>query len=252
MPSPAADRIRITFTTPQAVPATTGVLWRPAADSGRCGVVLAHGAGSDLDHPALCAVAAAVAAAGWPVLTFNFAYAEARRRRPDPLPRLRAALLDAVAAARDAVGDRPLVLGGRSLGGRVASLAAADGQPCAGLVLLSYPLHPAGRPDTLRVAHWPHLTVPVLFVSGTRDRLCDPALLARERAALSAADVTVHWVAGADHSFGLRRSDGRTTEQAYADAAAAVTGWLDRLPASRPVPVTPDRAGDIPAQAAAR
>lgn len=228
MPLPVA--LRIPLSPPQAVSETDATLWPPGVPDGRAAVVLAHGAGTDQTWPVLRAIAAGVAAAGHPVLTFNFAYAQAGRRRPDPAPRLLAAWQDVIAGARDLVGaERPLVIGGRSMGGRIASLLAADHTaPCAGLLLLGYPLHPAGRPEQLRTAHWPELRMPILFVQGDRDALCRPDLLARERAThLGHTCSDLHVLKGGDHSFRVR---GRPQDAVASEIVSAATAWLAALP----------------------
>lgn len=228
---PAA--LRIPLSPPQAVSETDATLWPPSVEDGRAAVILAHGAGTDQAWPMLQAIAASLAATGHPVLTFNFAYVQAGRRRPDPAPRLITAWRDVIAGARDRLGaERPVVIGGRSMGGRIASLLAAeggrDGEQCAGLLLLGYPLHPAGRPEQLRTAHWPALRVPVLFVQGDRDALCRTDLLARERAAhLAHVRSDLHVLAGGDHSFKVR---GRPQGEVAAEIVRVATAWLASLP----------------------
>lgn len=221
--------LRIPLSAPQAVAETDAMLWPAGTSDGRAAVILAHSAGTDQTWPVLRAIAAGVAAEGHPVLTFNFAYAQAGRRRPDPAPRLVAAWRDVIAGARGQLGrDRALVIGGRSMGRRMASLLTAHGEPCAGLLLLGYPLHPAGRPEQLRTAHWPDLRVPILFVQGDRDALCRPDLLARERAAhLGRLRSDLHVVVGADHSFSVR---GRPPDAVVSEVVTAATTWLARLP----------------------
>lgn len=228
--SSGPTRVRMPLRPAQAVTHTSAMRWDPVTDTGKPGVVLGHGAGSDLANPVLLAVARELAARGHPVLTFNFAYAEAGRKPPDRPARLEAAFVDAITGAEQAMGPRPLVLGGRSMGGRIASLVAAAGQPCAGLILLGYPLHPPGRPERLRTAHWPALRVPVLFVQGDRDRLCDLDLLERERAALlTGAPSTVHVLAGADHAFAVRKSDGRSASSLLEEVSTVVGDWLETV-----------------------
>lgn len=231
---PARTRcLRVPLAPPQAVAHSSAVLWEPEVDAGRPGIVLGHGAGIDMTNPVLLAVGRGLVDRGYPVLTFNFAYAEAGRKPPDPPARLDAAFLDAIRVANAELGGRDLVLGGRSLGGRVASRLAAGGQPCAGLVLLGYPLHPARRPQRLRTDHWPDLAVPVLFVQGDRDLLCDLALLERERSRwLSAIPTDLHVLRGADHSFAVRKADGRAPGAVLDEVVGAVADWLDQLPAS--------------------
>lgn len=230
MSTGAPTRVRVPLRAPQAVTHTSAMRWDPETDTGRPGVVLGHGAGSDLANPVLLAVARGLAARGYPVLTFNFPYAEAGRKPPDSPARLESAFNDVLAAAGEAMGGRPLVLGGRSMGGRVASQLAAAGQPCEGLVLLGYPLHPPGRPERLRTAHWAQLRVPVLFVQGDRDRLCDLDLLERERAAhLRDVPSTVHVLSGADHGFAVRKSDGRSATAVLEEVTRVVGDWVDAV-----------------------
>ncbi|HVM13660.1 MAG TPA: alpha/beta fold hydrolase [Egibacteraceae bacterium] len=225
-------RLRVPLRPPQAVANTSAVLWCPRDDTGRAGLVLGHGAGTDLSDPVLLAVGRGLADRGHPVLSFNFSYAEAGRKPPDPPARLESAFRDAIAAGREAMGDRAIVLGGRSMGGRIASHLAAQGEPCAGLVLLAYPLHAARRPDRLRTGHWGDLRVPVLFLQGDRDPLCDLDLLERERAArLADTDARVHVVAGADHAFAVRKKDGRSPGVVLEEIVAAMGEWLDEVPA---------------------
>lgn len=221
-------RRRLALTQPQAVKQTTVLEWQPGhADGEALGLVLGHGAGTQVTHPLLARVAAGLADRGYPAIAFNFAYAEAGRRSPDPPARLEAAFRDAVGFARRRLGKRQLVLGGRSMGGRIASHLAAAGEPCAGLALLGYPLHPAGRPERLRTDHWPELAVPVLFVQGDRDALCHLDLLERERRAhLGQVATRVHVLAGADHNFRVR---GRDQGQVLDEVAAVVAGWLAGL-----------------------
>jgi predicted alpha/beta-hydrolase family hydrolase len=182
----------------------------------------------------LRAIATGLAAEGHPVLTFNFAYAQAGRRRPDPPARLVAAWRDMITAGRDLFGaQRPLVIGGRSMGGRIASLLAAEeggvgqGDVCVGLLLLGYPLHPPGRPEQLRTAHWPELRVPILFIQGDRDTMCRPELLARERAVhLGHVRSDLHVLEGGDHSFKVR---GRPQDAVVSEVVSIATIWLATL-----------------------
>jgi hypothetical protein len=183
------------------------------------GLLLAPGAGSDRDHPSLLAIEAAVAPL--PVLRHDFPYRRAGRRAPDRAPVMVASVVEAageLAASTRAPAGR-LVLGGRSMGGRMCSMAVADGLGAAGLVLIAYPLHPPGRPDRLRTEHLPRVAVPCLFVSGTRDAFATPDEL-REATTAVPGPVTHHWVERGRHD--LRGAD--------EEVASVVAGWVRRLP----------------------
>ncbi len=231
MSAATAERLRIEMSSPQSVPYTDAVLWRPHADRAGLAFVLAHGAGSDLTSPILRAVGRGLAEHGFPAIAFNFPYAQAGNKRPDPAVRLESAYRDAIAVVQGVLGpERPLVLGGRSMGGRIATHLAAAGLRCAGLVLLAYPLHPAGRPEKLRTGHWAKLGVPLLFLSGDRDRLCDLDLLDRERLAhLRGVAHRLHVLAGCDHSFAVRASEGRAEGEVLAEIVSVISGWAEAL-----------------------
>jgi len=224
--------VEIPLTPPQAVEETDASVWLPdGVPAGRAALILAHGAGTDMRHHLVAGTAAALAEAGHPVATFNFAYTAAGRRRPDPVPRLRAAWQDAIAALPPLLGrNRPLVIGGRSMGGRIASMvAAADGAGLAGCVFLAYPLHPPGRPEKLeeRTAHWPDLRVPLLFMTGDRDTMAPIEALEQaigER--LDDRDVTLHVLRGADHSYRVRAADDRDADDLRAEVVTTIVGWL--------------------------
>ena len=146
------------------------------------------------------AAAPRLAACGLDVVRFDFPYRSRGSRRPDPMPVLRAAYAEAVQQARREYGAKRLILGGRSMGGRVASLLAAEGFACDALLLFAYPLHPEGKPEKLRDAHLPSLRVPVLCINGTRDPLCRRELMDRVVATVTAPWRMV-WLEGARHSF---------------------------------------------------
>lgn len=186
-------------------------------------LLLTPGASAGRDQPALVAIEAAVAPAGVVVERIDFPYTRAGRRAPDRPPVLLAAVREEAAAlaARAGVGPERVVLGGRSMGGRICSMAVADGLPAAGLALVSYPLHPPGRPDRLRTGHFPGLAVPCLFVSGTRDAFASRAELEEATAAIPGA-VTHVWLEGAGH--GLRGRDRAVAEVVAAWLADLVAG----------------------------
>lgn len=193
-------------------------------------VLLAHGAGAPADHPVHVGVCTAVARTGHPVAAFNFAYAQAGRRSPDRTERLLDCYRDAAEAVAAALPGRPILAGGRSMGGRMASMLAAQGHSFAGLALLNYPLIGirSGPDSPPRVDHWPQLDLPVLFVHGTRDRLLPAELFERHRSDLP-GPVTVHVIAAADHSFGVPRSTGRTAADVYDEVAGAIATWSSTL-----------------------
>ena len=181
-------------------------------------LLLAPGAGASSQSPSLVAIEAAVAPL--PVERTDFPYRLAGRKAPDRPP----VLLDAVRAAaavlveRAGVAPDRLALGGRSMGGRMCSMAVADGLPAAALVLVAYPLHPPGRPDNLRTAHLPALTVPCLFVQGTRDPFGSPDELTAATATIP-GPVTHEWIDGGRHD--LKGADRRIAE--------LVATWLSGL-----------------------
>jgi uncharacterized protein len=194
-------------------------------------VLLAHGAGADMHAAALTTVADALAAAKVPSLRFNLPYKAAGRRSPDRPPVLEASVRDAIKelTARTKLGVDRLVLGGRSMGGRICSMVAAtDG--ALGLALLGYPLHPPGKPDALRVDHFPRLRMPVLFASGTRDPFGTPDEL-RAHAKAIKGRVSFHWVDTGDHGFKPLKASGLTTQGALDAVAEAVVSFVTKLPA---------------------
>ena len=176
---------------------SAGVLETPAGASAV--VVLGHGAGSGMESPFMAGIAGALAELGLAVARFDFPYIHAGRKAPDPAP----ALLETWRLARAAVAERtdlPLVAGGKSLGGRIASMAVAEGMPAEALVFLGYPLHPPGRPEKLRREHLAQVGVPMLFLQGSRDPFAQSDLLAETVGGLGARARLVE-VEGGDHSF---------------------------------------------------
>jgi predicted alpha/beta-hydrolase family hydrolase len=189
-------------------------------------LVLAHGAGNDLNSSFMAHFAAGLADAGIDVCRFNFLYTERGRRTPD-----RTAVLEETyrAVLESAKAGRPgarLFIGGKSMGGRIASHLAAAGERVDGLVFLGYPLHPPGKPEKARATHLSDIKVPMLFVEGTRDPFCPLETLEKLRADL-VAETTVAVIDDGDHSFKVRKSSGRSTEEAWDEAVSAVADWLE-------------------------
>jgi predicted alpha/beta-hydrolase family hydrolase len=197
-------------------------------------VLLAHGAGADMTAPTLTTVTDALSAAGIPSLRFRYPYRSAGKKAPDRPAVLLDATRTAVAelARRSKLPPERLVLGGRSMGGRYCSLVAGDADdpvPCLGLVLLGYPLHAAGKPEKERSDHFPRLTMPVLFVSGTRDSLAaKPALTKATRKVKGPK--RFHWIESADHGFKPLKASGLTVDGVLADVATTVVDWVRALP----------------------
>jgi len=191
----------------------------------KAAVLLAPGASASRDQSALVAIEGALAPAGVPVERMDFPYRKAGRRAPDKEPTLVEAVRSEAAAlaARTRLPPERLVLGGRSMGGRMCSIAVAQGLPALALALVSYPLHPPGRPERLRTEHFPQLDVPCLFVSGTRDTFGRVTELERATASIP-GPVTHVWIEGGDH--GLKRHD--------AAVAEAVRRFVEEVAAGSP------------------
>ena len=166
-------------------------------------LVVAHGAGAGMDHPFLVGFARAANDLGVATMRFNFPYVDARRRSPDTPAVAVGTWLAAFSAATDRAGGAAVAAGGKSFGGRMASLAVAEGMPAAGLVFLGYPLHAPGKPERIRDEHLYGIRVPMLFVEGTRDPFARADLLAGVLKKLGKV-ATLHSVEGGDHSFKVR------------------------------------------------
>jgi len=208
----------------------TSAVFEPSAsgDAGETVFICAHGAGGNMNDRGIAQTANALRERGLGVVRFNFLYKEKKSGRPDPMPRLKECIAAVVARTRDELSPEKLIIGGRSMGGRAASMIAADGFGCDGLLLLAYPLHPPGKPDQLRDAHLPSIKVPVICFNGTRDPFCTPALM-EEVLKRVTTDWEMHWIEGADHSFHVPKSSGKTDAQVVTEIADTAKTWLDRL-----------------------
>jgi uncharacterized protein len=195
------------------------------------GLILAHGAGNDMNNRFLTFLHEALAERGILTVKFNFPYMEAGRKAPDPPQRLTDTWLAVIQRVRVDAKPGTLFVGGKSMGGRIASMVVAGGEPADGLVLLGYPLQPAGRPQVLRSKHLARITCPVLFVQGSRDRLCDVGLLRRVLPTMP-APVTLHLIDEGDHSFKVPKRVGKTERQVWEEIVGVVGSWLAR--GSRP------------------
>ena len=190
-------------------------------DGARAMLVLGHGAGSPMTSPFLQGFCEAIADLGVATYRFDFPYRRAGRRAPDRAPVLIAAYREARDRAEQLAGGLPLLAGGRSMGGRIGSMAAAEGMPVAGLVFLAYPLHPPGRPEKIRDAHLYELRCPMLFLQGTRDAFAQPPLLEAVLTRLGSRAELIS-IEGGDHSFHVAGGtrDGRRIGASLAPAAA--------------------------------
>ena len=200
-------------------------VFEPADGASRGLFVCAHGAGGHMDDRGMLALARVLRGAGLDVVRFNFPYREQGSGRPDPMPRLKACMETVVASVREEMKPARLLIGGRSMGGRTASMLAAEGFACDGLLLFAYPLHPAGKPEKLRDAHLPKIGVPVLCFNGTRDPLCTRDLMERALRTVR-APWQMHWIDGADHSFHVLKSSGRTDADVLEEIRSATERWL--------------------------
>jgi predicted alpha/beta-hydrolase family hydrolase len=208
----------------------TSAIFEAPTDGNGDGVVFicAHGAGGNMNDRGILQTANALRACGLGVVRFNFLYKEKKSGRPDPMPRLKECYAAVVARTREELKPKTLIIGGRSMGGRAASMLAADGFQCDGLLLLAYPLHPPGKPEQLRDAHLPAIEVPVICFSGTRDPFCTPSLMEGVLKRVK-TDWEMHWVEGADHSFHVLKSSGRTDAQVLDEIADASRAWVARI-----------------------
>jgi predicted alpha/beta-hydrolase family hydrolase len=204
----------------------------PAQNSARATLVLAHGAGADQRHRAMVALATGIATLGVDVWTFNFLYTEQRRRSPDRpavLEQTWTAVVEEIAA--DLSADHRLVIGGKSMGGRIGSMVLAHppATPAwtrvSGLVLLGYPLHPPGKPDQPRTAHLPAIRVPVMLVQGTRDAFGTRDEIEPVFQALPTR-VDIEFIERGDHSFKVPTSTGLTESAVLAGISDRVASWI--------------------------
>jgi predicted alpha/beta-hydrolase family hydrolase len=185
----------------------SGVYARP--DDATATIVVAHGAGAGMEHPFMSGFTRAMNSLGFATLRFNFPYREAGRRFPDRPPVAIAtwrAVTDAATARAAAAGspDQPIWASGKSFGGRMASMAVADGMPAAGLVFLGYPLHPPGKPEKARDEHLPGITVPMLFLQGRNDPFAIPNEQLDDVVRRIGPNATLDWIEEANHSFEVK------------------------------------------------
>jgi uncharacterized protein len=212
---------------PDVEEARSPVQWDPPVEAPlRAVFVCAHGAGGHMNDRSMVAVTTALRGRGIGTVRFNFEYRERGSARPDPMPRLLDRWREVVRRVREELRPEVLVLGGRSMGGRAASMLVAEGEACDGLLLLAYPLHPPGQTGKMRVEHLPRIRVPVLCINGTRDPFCERPLMELTLATLG-DNWRMLWLEGADHSFHVLKSSGRTDADVLVQVADETSGWLD-------------------------
>jgi predicted alpha/beta-hydrolase family hydrolase len=206
------------------------VLFQPACADGQGEAVFvcAHGAGGHRDDARMAALGRELRTRGIGMVRFNFPYRESGLARPDPMPVLENALAKVTECVRRELRPERLLLGGRSMGGRVASMLATEGFACDALLLLAYPLHPAGRHDNLRDQHLSRVAMPVLCINGTRDALCRQDLM-QQVVQRAGSRWTMHWLEGADHSFHALKRSGRTDEQVMREVGEVSQRWVASL-----------------------
>lgn len=192
-------------------------------------VILAHGAGGHMEQKTVEWLAGLVRGAGARVVRFNFLYKAQGRSMPDRMPVLMATYRAVVDSVRERVPLDRLIVGGHSMGGRVASMIESEGKSADGLLLFGYPLHPAGQPEKLRDAHLPAIQTRTLQLSGTADPLCTKELMEETALRLNPESWTLHWIEGADHSYAVKKASGRNRKEVEQEISSALTGWLSSL-----------------------
>jgi predicted alpha/beta-hydrolase family hydrolase len=226
-----ASAVELRFPAPGSAGQVSALWLRP--QGARAALALAHGAGAGMRHAFMESAAGRLAARGVATLRYQFPYMELGSRRPDPPALLAACVRSAVACAARQAEGLPLFAGGKSLGGRMTSTAAAR-EPLPGvrgLVFLGFPLHAAGRPSAERAVHLHEVAIPMLFLQGTRDALADLSLL-RPLCESLGARARLHVVDDGDHSFHVRKSSGRSDEAAQDELADVIAAWTRPLAAA--------------------
>ena len=185
--------------------------------------IYAPGAGSNINDPFGSYLSQRLVQAGFAFVRFQFPYMEAGKRRPDQTSLLEETWKQVIDTVK--IADAKVIIGGRSMGGRIASHVAAQGAAVDAVALFAYPLHPPGNPSKSRDSHLPQIASPALFCSGTRDTFATPKELAAAAATVPRA--TVHPLEGADHGFAVLKSSGRTKEDVWSEAAAFLLSWLE-------------------------
>ncbi|MGB3374618.1 MAG: alpha/beta family hydrolase [Microbacterium sp.] len=206
---------------------TVSAAWEEPAQQSRGVVAIAHGAGAGMDHPFLVGFAAALRAEGFTTVRFNFPYVEAGRRMPGPAAHAILTWRAVISSIRAKAPDAAVWACGKSYGGRMASMAAAEGLEVDGLVYLGYPLHPPGKPEKPRLEHLPAVRPPQLFVEGTNDPFVQPRSQL-EQAVASCQDARIAWFEGGGHSFEVKGRK-RPADEVGGSVAPVVAEFLAEI-----------------------
>jgi len=214
----------LTFEASKSSDRVGGLLLKP--EGAFCALLFAHGAGAGMRHPFMEKMSQKFAVHRIATFRYQFPYMEKGTKRPDPRPILIATVRSAVRKAVEELPDIAVFAGGKSMGGRMTSLAAAESplESVKGLVFFGFPLHSAGAPSTERAEHLKKVNVPMLFLQGTRDSLADLSLLKPVCSNLGSR-ATLHIVEGADHSFHVPKKSGRTDEEVLEELAGVIAKW---------------------------
>jgi predicted alpha/beta-hydrolase family hydrolase len=196
--------------------------------SGSTVVILAHGAGSHMEHKTIEWLASLVRSDDVSVARFNFLYRVRGKSMPDRMPILVNTYQEVVATLRKELSPDRVIVGGHSMGGRVASMMEAEQGSADGLLLFGYPLHPPGQLDKLRDAHLSNITTPTLQLNGTQDEFCSQHLMDQVVARLDPDVWRLHWIEGADHSYHVKRSTGRSRQDVEVELKQGVAEWIAR------------------------
>jgi len=207
---------------------TTTAVYRSGGANDGIVFVAAHGAGGRLNDKSMLGLAKEFESRTIDMVRFNFLYREKGSARPDQMPRLEMCYEAVVARVRQELNPRVVIIGGRSMGGRAASMMAAKDFDCQGLLLMAYPLHPPGQLEKLRDAHLPSIKVPVLCFNGTRDTFCTPELMTKVLKSVK-TKWEMHWLEGADHSFHVNKSSGRNDAQVLEEVGTTTEVWLTQF-----------------------
>jgi uncharacterized protein len=202
----------------------TAIRHEPEGKSKKVRLIYAPGASANVHDPFGRFMCRRLAAQGIASVRFQFPYMEAKKRGPDRPPVLEATWRAVIEASREK--GKKLIVGGRSMGGRIATQVAAQGEAVDGLALFAYPLHPPGNVEKMRDAHLPSMGAPAFFCSGTRDAFASPEELRTLMKRIP--DSTLHLLEGADHGYSVPKSSGRSKEDVWSEAAEAFDVWVGK------------------------